>query len=119
MAFRITPSLGPQIDEVFPTTGPYWDNQLANISINGVTIEPSYKLGSVVRGSDGGEYLFVKASGTIAATSDTGTQVALTRVGDGYTADTGSGGWYTPPDSAVATGEYVHVRRGAWNANPA
>lgn len=119
MAKRITPTLGPQIDEVFPTTGPYWDNQLAGISINGVTIEPSYKLGTVVRGSDGGEYLFVKASAIIASTATTGTQVALTRVGDGYTAETGSGGWYTPPASALAANEYVHVRRGAWNAVPA
>lgn len=119
MAFRITPTLGPQIDEVFPTTGPYWDNQLAGVSIGGVTIEPSYKLGTVVRGSDGGEYLFVKASAIIASTANTGTEVILTRVGDGYTAATGSGGWFTPPASAVANGEYVHVRRGAWNANPA
>lgn len=118
MVFRITPSLGPQVDELFPTSGPYWDNQLAGISIGGVTIEPSYKLGSVVRGSDGGEYIFVRASAAIANTANTGTQVALTRVGDGYTVATGSGGFWTPP-GAVAIGEYIHVRRGAWNAIPA
>lgn len=119
MAFRITPSLGPQIDEAFPTTGPYWDNQLAVISINGVTIEPSYKLGSVVRGSDGGEYFFVKASAALAGTASTGTQVTLSRVGDGYTAATGSGGFWTPPNTPVAEGGFVHVRRGGWNAVPA
>lgn len=119
MPYRITPTLGPQVDEVFPTTGPYWDNQLAVISINGVDIQPSYETGTIVRGSDGGEYLFVEASGTITATSNTGTQVALTKAGDNYTAASGSDGWYTPPGKALAAGEFVHVRRGAWNALPA
>ena len=119
MDFRITPSLGPAVEEVFPTTGPYWDNQLALISISGVTVDPSYKTDTVVRGSAAGELIFVKASAAVAATATTGTQVTLTRVGDGYTIATGSGGFYTPPASAVALGEFVHVRRGAWDALPA
>lgn len=117
MAFRITPSLGPQIDEVFPDTGPYWDNQLAGISVNGVTIEPSYKLGSVVRGSDGGEYFFVKASASVSGTATTGTAVNITF--PAYTIAAGGSTYYTPPDTPVAEGEYIHVRRGAWNAIPA
>ena len=115
MPFRITPSLGPQVDTVYPSL-PHWDSQL---SVEGAPADAvaSYKPGSVVRGSDGGEYFFVKASADIAATADTGTQVTLTV--PAYTVVTGSGGFYTPPGVAIKNGEYFHVRRGAANAVPA
>lgn len=107
MVFRTTPNLGLQLSDV--SSGlPYWDN-------NGVT-EASYRLGNKELGSDGGEYFFVKASADIAATATTGTQVALTF--PAYTVATGSGGFYTPPDTAVKSGDYLHVRRGAYNATP-
>lgn len=115
MPFRITPSLGPQVDTVYEPM-PHWDSQL---TVEGAPtdVEPSYKLGSIVRGDDGGEYIFVQASADIAATADTGTQVTLTFAG--HTVATGSGGFYTPPATAISDGDYLHVRRGAWNANPA
>lgn len=116
MVFRITPSLGPQLDEAFPAEGAYWDNQLA-IGYPAATLEPSYKLGSVVRGNDGGEYFYVKASAAISATATTGTQVTLTF--PGYTIATGAGGFYTTPNLAVPINGYIHVRRGAYNATPA
>lgn len=116
MAFRITPSLGPQIDEAFPADGAYWDNQLA-IGLSDVTLEPSYKLGSVVRGSDGGEYYYVKASAAIAGTATTGTAVNITF--PAYTIAAGGTTFYTPPDTPVPINGYVHVRRGAHNAIPA
>lgn len=106
--FRITPSLGPDLSQKF-TAGAFYDSAGATA--------PSYQLGSVVRGSDGGEYMFVKASGTIAATPTTGTQVAVTYATK--TVATGTGGWYTHPDVAAAADDYIHVRRGAFNATPA
>lgn len=105
MVFRITPSLGPDVEQVGPS---YFDAGQPGIS---------YELGTVVRGSDGGEYHWVLASADIAATADTGTQVAITQAT--HTIATGTGGFYTKPATAVASGEYVHVRRGAWNAVPA
>lgn len=115
MAFRITPSLGPAVDTVY-TGIPHWDAQL---TVDGAPTDAaaSYKVGSVVRGSDGGEYFFVKASADIAATATTGTQVTLTF--PAYTVATGSGGFYTPPGVAIKKDSYFHVRRGAANAAPA
>ncbi len=107
--FRITPSLGPDLTQVYPTGGTFYD---------GVpTASPSYQVGSVVRGVDGGEFHFVTASADIAATASTGTQVTLTQAT--HTVATGSGGFYTPAGVAIKNGDSFHVRRGAWNAIPA
>ena len=105
--FRTTPNLGPALDSVY-TAMPFWDAQL------GVA---SGGLGNVEMGSDGGEYFWVKASADIAATATTGTQVTLTF--PAYTVATGGGGFYTPVNTAITTGQYFHVRRGAHNAAPA
>jgi hypothetical protein len=35
-----------------------------------------------------------------------------------YTVATGAGGFYTPVNTAITEGEYLHVRRGARNAVP-
>lgn len=113
--FRTTPQLGPQLDEVF-TGLPYWDSQLGLIDA-ATDVEPSYKLGNVERGDDGGEYIWVQASANIAATATTGTQVTITF--PAYTVATGAGGWYTPVNTAITEGQYFHVRRGARNAAPA
>lgn len=104
MVYRITPSLGPDIEQKGPH---YFDAGQPG---------ESYQLGSVVRGSDGGEYFYARATGTIAATADTGTQVAVTF--PAWTVETGSGGFYTRPGVAYAAGDLVHVRRGAANATP-
>lgn len=107
--FRTTPQLGPQLDDVF-TGLPYWD-------LTGGITSPSYKLGDVERGDDGGEYMWVQASANIAATATTGTEVIITV--PAYTVATGAGGWYTPVNTAITSGQYFHVRRGARNAAPA
>lgn len=107
MVFRTTPQLGQQLDDVGAN---YWD-ELPNITI------PSPKPGNKELGSDGGEYWFVTASANIASTATTGTQVALTF--PAFTVATGSGGFYTPPGTAVKEGEALWVRRGAYNAAPA
>ena len=109
--FRTTPQLGPQLDEVF-TGLPYWDLGMLRTDAT-----PSYKLGDVERGDDGGEYIWVQASANIAATATTGTQVTITF--PAYTVATGAGGWYTPVNTAIVSGQYFHVRRGARNAAPA
>lgn len=118
--FRTTPQLGPQLDDVFVGL-PYWDltglpgATAVATPLSGVT-SPSYKLGNVERGDDGAEYFWVKASADIAATATTGTQVTLTF--PAYTVATGAGGFYTPVNTAIVTGSYFHVRRGAYNAAP-
>lgn len=106
--FRASPDLGPGLTFIYddPT---FYDQ--ASVTL------PSYQLGTVVRGSDGGEYFWVQASADIAATADTGTQVTMTFAT--HTVATGAGGFYTPPGEAITNGQFFHVRRGAWNANPA
>lgn len=116
--FRTTPQLGPQLDDVF-TGLPYWD--LTGIEdggtiVSGVT-SPSYKLGNVEMGDDGREYYWVQASADIAATATTGTQVTMTV--PAFTVATGAGGFYTPVNTAIVSGQYFHVSRGAKNAVPA
>lgn len=116
--FRTTPQLGPQLDDVF-TGMPYWD--LAGV-YDGATVvsgisSPSYKLGNTEVGDDGREYTWVRASADIAATATTGTQVTITV--PAFTVATGAGGFYTPVNTAILSGQYFHVSRGAKNAVPA
>lgn len=113
--FRTTPQLGPQLDDVFVGL-PYWDSHLGVGTATPGVGEPSYKLGNVERGNDGGEYIWVQASANIAATANTGTQVTITF--PAFTVATGSGGFWTPPGLAITSGDYFHVRRGARNAVP-
>jgi hypothetical protein len=111
--FRTTPQLGPQLDDIFPTL-PYWDLVL---DPNVADLMPSHKLGDQEMGSDGRDYWWVKASADIAATATTGTQVVITV--PAYTVATGSGGFYTPVNTAIVSGSYFWVSRGAKNAVPA
>lgn len=108
MVFRTTPSLGPDVEQKFAAPA-FYDNSRVTA--------PTPQLGTVIRGSDGGEYFWVQASANVAATATTGTQVDLTFAT--HSIATGSGGFYTPPGLAVAKDECCYVRRGAWNANPA
>jgi hypothetical protein len=115
--FRTTAQLGPQLDDVF-TGLPYWDMTgvtKAGAVVSGVS-SPSYKLGNVEMGDDGREYYWVKASADIAATATTGTQVTMTV--PAFTVATGAGGFYTPVNTAIVSGQYFHVSRGAKNAVP-
>ena len=105
MVFRTTPQLGPQVDDVF-TGLPGWEAP-------GVT-EPSYSLGNKEVGSDGHDYIFVKASADIASASGNGTQVVVDE--PAFTAAAGSGGWYAPPGVAITSGQYFHARKGALDA---
>lgn len=120
MAFRTTPQLGPQLDDVGPY---YWDKRGTSFATpsdnptNTDEINGSPKLGTKEIGSDGGEYFLARASEAISATSTTGTQVAVTF--PAWTVAAGAGGFYTPPGVAVPDDGLVWVRRGAYNATPA
>jgi hypothetical protein len=109
MAFRTSPNLGPQLDDVFKGL-PYWDLALPDVTDD----MPSYKLGNVEIGNDGALYLWVMASATISATNTTGTELAITL--PGFTAAAGTQGWFTPPATALAEGDYFHARRGAYGS---
>lgn len=108
MVFRASPQLGPGIEDVYDAPATFDGQQMTEVSP---------QLGTVERGSDGGEYFWVVASGDIAGTATTGTQVTMTFAT--HSVATGSGGFYTAPDTAVTEGQFLWVRRGAWNANPA
>ena len=113
--FRTSPNLGPELDRVYDAM-PFWDAQLGVSSGGAGTAEASYRLGNTETGSDGGEYIWVRASAGIAATATTGTQVTITF--PAYTVATGAGGFFTPVNTTIVSGQYFHVRRGAHNAVP-
>lgn len=100
MAFHITPSLGPTIsinNGALPTLG-YWDSGRST---------PSPQLGSVVKGSDGHDYILAVASGTVAS----GAAVAVTE--PGMTFATGSG-WTAPTfTGGFTSGQYAWLKRTA------
>lgn len=98
MVFRITPSLGPDVEQI--STGFYWD------TIND-SDAPSYQLGTKVNASNGYEYMFVKAGGSDIAAA---TQVQVTTDGT-FVATAGSGGFYTV--AAVPANSFFHARRAA------
>lgn len=96
MPFRITPSLGPDIDQV--STGFYFDlNNAAGVSP---------QLGSTVQGSDGFHYTLVQAGGADIATS---TQVSVNNTT--FVATAGAGGFYTT--QAVPANAYFWARKGS------
>ena len=101
MVFRITPSLGPDVEQ--HSTAYYWD--LDNTTPAGVQLA-SYQLGSKVNASDGYEYMHVKAGGSNIAAA---TQVQVTTDGT-FVATAGAGGFYTV--GAVLANEFFHARRG-------
>lgn len=90
MAFRITPSLGPDVEQVGPY---YWDLD-----------EPraTYQLGSKVVGSDGHDYIHVTAAADIAA------DTAVTINEATWVATAGAGDFKTT--TAVKEGEAFHAR---------
>jgi hypothetical protein len=98
--FRTNPTLGPDLFQIVTPGSVWYDNP------NMV----SPKVGTRETGNDGYDYIFVKASGVIAAAASPGTQVAITE--PAMTAATGSGGFYAPV-AGVASGSYFWARKGA------
>lgn|SRR5690349_4459390 len=96
MAFRITPSLGPDLEQ--HALQFYWD-------LNRPVTVPSYPLGSKVIGSDGHDYVLVKAAANLASA---GTDVTINETT--WVATAGAGTYETPVDSILAD-EYFHARK--------
>lgn len=100
MAFRTTPNLGAQFDQ----KGPYYWDEGAGIPSG----DPSYRLGNVELGSDGHDYIHVKAAGTLAASA----RVTVDEVTFVATAG-GSGPWMVPADleGGVVADQVFQARR--------
>lgn len=98
MAFRTTPQLGPALDAVIPAGDAWYD-----IPGKGTIASPQY--GTKETGSDGRDYIWVKAGGAIAAT----TQIALDA---SFNATTGGSTGYFTQATAVATGDSFWARKG-------
>lgn len=109
--FRTTPQLGPQLDAVGPF---YWDLRGRSFQTpSGVSptttddIDPSYRLGNKEVGSDGHDYVLVRAHATI-------TTGAFT-VTEGTWATASGAGWELPPDvetaGGVKEGDIFHARK--------
>lgn len=96
--FRTNTSLGPNLSQVVPATGSWYDP-------NGVV---SPKVGDWSVGDDGHSYVFVKASATIAAAASPGTAVTITE--PAMTAAAGAGG-FTAPTAGVASGAFFWARK--------
>lgn len=94
MAYRITPSLGPDLEQ--HALQNYWDLGFDT---------PTYALGSKVIGSDGHEYVYVQAAANIASA---GTDVTIDETT--WVATAGAGDYETPVASILAD-EFFHARK--------
>ncbi len=104
--FRTSPQLGPNLWQVVPSDGVWYDD-------DGVTMSP--KVGTPEFGDDGHTYVLVRASAAIAAAASPGTQVTITE--PAFTAAAGTGGYYAPNSTVLPGGvpinAYFWARRGA------
>lgn len=98
--FRTNPSLGPNLHQVLPASGAWFDPK--------GTVSP--KLGDWSAGDDGHSYVWVKASAAIAAAAAPGTQVTITE--PALTAAAGAGGFYAPV-AGVVSGGFFWARKAA------
>jgi hypothetical protein len=94
MVYRITPSLGPGLEQ--HALQNYWDLGFTT---------PTYALGSKVVGSDGHEYVYVKAAANL---SSAGTDVTINETT--WVATAGAGTYETPVASILAD-EFFHARK--------
>lgn len=94
MVHRITPSLGPDVEQ--HSAGYYWDNNNKGA--------PSYPLGTVVKGSDGHDYTHVKAAADLAA-------AALVNINETtWVATANASGTHAAP-VAVKANEFFHAKK--------
>jgi hypothetical protein len=87
--FRATPQLGPNLTQVLPTGGVWYDPK--NI--------PSPKVGTKEDGDDGHAYVFVQAS-----------SAAIVVTEPAFTAAAGAGSFYAPI-AGVPSGAYFWARK--------
>jgi len=103
MTFRVTPSLGPDLEQA--ATAFYYDSLTTNTN-TGAQLT-SYQLGSRVNGSDGCDYIYVKAGGS---NINANTQLAITNDGTFVATSGGTSGFYTV--AAVTANQFFHARVG-------
>ncbi len=97
MAYHITPSLGININYVGPL--PWYDG---NFSV------PSPALGTVVKATDGHDYIWAKASAAVAS------NVAVVLTEPAMTVATGAGSWTSPTiTGGVPIDNYAWFKRTA------
>lgn len=103
--FRTNPSLGPNLHQVVRANQVWYD---------GAKQIASPQLGDASMGDDGHLYVWVSASGAIAAAAAPGTQVTITE--PAMTAAAGAGGFYAPNNTvmtvALAAGDRFWARKG-------
>lgn len=103
--FRTNPNLGPNLWQVVRSGQVYYDGAKQIASPN---------LGDTSMGDDGHLYVWVQASGAIAAAAAPGTQVTITE--PAMTAAAGAGGFYAPNNTvmttALASGDRFWARKG-------
>lgn len=103
--FRTTPQLGPNLWQVV-RAGQVWYDGAKQIA--------SPQLGVAETGDDGHTYVWVQATGAIAAAASPGTQVTITE--PAMTAAAGAGGFYAPNSTnmptALAAGDRFWARKG-------
>ena len=93
--FRVNHNLGPNLHQVVKAN---------NVWYEGLPQIGTPQLGDVSQGDDGGRYIWVEASGTIAVAAAPGTAIIVTFTGpDDVTAAAGAGD-YTAPSSAYYDG---------------
>lgn len=95
MAFRITPSLGPDLEQ--HALQNYWDLGFTT---------PTYALGTRVTGSDGHEYVYVQAAANFASAA---TGLSINESTWVASEDLSSPEWETPVASILAD-EFFHAR---------
>lgn len=91
MSFRISPSLGPDVEQVGPY---YWDLDEPR---------PTYQIGSKVVGSDGRNYIHV-----LAGASNIAANTAINVNATTFVATAGAGPYTTT--TAVLAGQPFHAR---------
>lgn len=103
--FRTNPSLGPNLHQVVRAGQVYYTDAKQIVSP---------QLGDTSLGDDGHLYVWVRATGAIAAAAAPGTQVTITE--PAMTAAAGAGGFYAPNSTnmptALAAGDYFWARKG-------
>lgn len=97
--FRTSPQLGPGLTSVIDAPAHYDGQQIT---------EPSYQLGQIHQGSDGYDYIWVVAGGTLAAEDDLDVEDGTFIATDGG----GTGAWIVPAEleDGVAEGQFFHAR---------
>lgn len=94
MNYRITPTLGPDIGQ--HAEKHYWELNSSR---------PSYSLGTMVKGSDGHDYVYVEAANDLA--KDAAIQIDEKT----FVAKSASGSYFFKAPVAVKAGEKFHARR--------